>query len=105
MLPQRVRIERLQRQGDGRGGFETTPVEVAASQRCRLKGASLRTFVDTDGQLVSEVQIEAYFDPDADLKPQDVLTEIATGRHLIVHSTDRQADGVYRKAFLTEEQA
>lgn len=105
MLPQRVRIERVgDREKDGRGGFRETLAPVAEAQRCRLKGASLRTFVDADGQLVSEIQIEAYFEPGADVRAHDVLT-LAGGRRLIVHSADDQADGVYRKAFLTEEQA
>lgn len=105
MLPQRVKIERPGRTSDGKGGYPETLETVAQAQRCRLKGAALRTFVDTDGQLVSEVQIEAYFDLGADVRPHDTLTLQGSGRRLTVHSADDQADGVYRKAFLTEEQA
>lgn len=105
MLPRRVQVTRVvDREPDGRGGFRNVVGAVGAPLRCRLKGAALRTFVNVDGQLVSEVQIEAWFDPGADVKPQDILQD-GTGRRLVVQSTDLQADGVYRKAFLTEEQA
>ncbi|MEY5098718.1 MAG: hypothetical protein RJA36_1437 [Pseudomonadota bacterium] len=103
MLPQSVRVERIVRTPNGRGGHTETKTTVATALRCRMTAAFLTQLADVDGQLVSQPTRYAYFDPDADLRPQDILTT-PDGRVLIVQAGEVQADGIYFKANLNEEQ-
>lgn len=102
LLPQRATIKRVARTANGKGGHTESLAVWKTAVPCRLGGARLTNYVDEDGRLVSDVRRDAWFLPDLALKIRDVL--IVDGQTHIVNSTDRQADGVYRKAILNEEQ-
>lgn len=104
MLPQRVRIERLTRVSDGQRGWVESRILIVAAAACRLGSARLSTFQAQDGQLVSEVQRDAWFKRETDVRVGDVLTLAGQTLELRVESVEIQADGAYRKAKVTDEQ-
>ena len=104
MLPQRVRIERIKRVSDGQRGWTESRVLVAAAAACRLGSARLSTFQTQDGKLESEVQRDAWFARETDVRVGDVLVLAGQGTELRVESVEIQADGAYRKAKVTDEQ-
>lgn len=103
LLVQTATIKRIVRTPTGKGGHAEELRPVKTSEPCRLGGAKLTQYVAEDGKLVADVRRDAWFLPALDLRIRDVV--VVDGRSHIVNSTDLQADGVYRKAILNEEQA
>ena len=102
-LPQRVTIQRATRVADGQGGFTETLATIATNVPCRLGQPPLDTFQEADGQLRSEARRDGWFPPATSLRTHDVVVMAGMGS-LIVQAADLQADGVYVKAKLVEEQ-
>ena len=101
LLPQRAAILRVQRTGNGHGGYVENLVPLARNVPCRVGSASLNRFSDIDGRLATDPTRAAYFRPGQDLQPHDRI-EVA-GQRMVVQAIERQADGVYLKAFLSDE--
>lgn len=104
MLPQRATVWRIGRTPNGRGGYAEVLESVATKVPCRLAGASLSRMIEVDGQMVAEPTRACYFRLGTDVRAQDVLTIVGIAGRLIVQAADPQADGVYLKCLVTEEQ-